>query len=95
MSKSKLVINLSGNGSVKEVYPDPYNQTYDSHLITHDQPKTVQRVALCGLHEFVKQNPSYSDIDFSVLQDFLNAYVSAGTKGRCDRVRWNSKSYPD
>jgi len=95
MSTSKLVISLQGSGAVREVYPDPYGQTYDCHLIHSQQPKTVQRLAFEALKEFVKINPDHADMPFSALTEFLDLHVAAGSKGRWKRVSWNSKSYPD
>lgn len=95
MSNSTLRIDFQYGGSVREIYPDPYNQTYDSHLIHSKNPKTVQKFALEGLREFVKTVPDYSSLPFSAVCGFVNGYVSSATKGRWTRVLWNSKSYPD
>jgi len=95
MNIPKLAISFNYNGSVKEVYPDPYGQTYESHLICSKNPKAVQRAAINGLRAFVEMHPDYSNMSFSTLTDFLNDYVSQATRGRWTSVRWNSKSYPD
>ena len=95
MSTSKLVISLQGGGVVREVYPDPYGQTYDCHLIHSQQPKTVQKLAFEALKEFVKTYPDYANMSFSAVTDFLDLHVAAGSKGRWKHVSWNSKSYPD
>jgi len=92
---SKLAISLQYAGSVKEIYPDPYGQSYDSHLICSKNPKAVQRAAMEGLREFVKLYPNHSEVSFSTLTNFLDSYVGSATKGRWTHVRWNSKSYPD
>lgn len=83
-------IQVRDNG-FKEIYPDPYNQTYDSYLIDHRNPKTVQALAMRALGQLQgKMGLSYSDV-----VDFVNNYVAENTKGRWTRVIWNSKSYPD
>jgi hypothetical protein len=92
---STLRIDVQHGGSVRVVYPDPYGQTYDSHLICSKNPKTVQRAALSGLRAFVEMHPDYSSLEFSAVYNFLNDYVSKATLGRWKSVRWNSKSYPD
>jgi hypothetical protein len=94
-SQTTLAINLDYGGNVKEVYPDPYNQTYDSHIIDSRQPKTVQRFALEALRLFVKENPNYRGMSFGDVAKFLGDYVSQKTGGKWSYVRWNSKSYPD
>lgn len=98
MSISKLLISLDYSGSVREVYPDPYGQTYDCHLIDSRNPKTVQKFALEGLREFVKvmtELGGYDHASFSEVASWIDAYVSRKTNGRWTSVRWNSKSYPD
>lgn len=99
MSNSKLRIEFQYGGSVREIYPDPYGQTYDSHLICSKNPKTVQKFALDGLRAFVECNPYCEGDDhgvtFYTVYDFVNAYVAEKSKGRWKTVRWNSKSYPD
>lgn len=96
MSNSKLRIEFQYGGSVREIYPDPYGQTYDSHLICSKNPKTVQKFALDGLRAFVEAElGDVSDATFYTVYDFVNGYVSEKSKGRWKSVRWNSKSYPD
>lgn len=95
MSNSKLVISFQYGASVRVVYPDPYGQTYDSHLICSKNPKTVQRYAVEGLRAFVKSVPDHQSLSFWKVSEFVNGYVNEATKGRWTSVRWNSKSYPD
>lgn len=98
MSMSTLSISLDYGGTVREIYPDPYGQTYDCHLIDSRNPKTVQHYALEGLREFVKvltELGGYDHASFSEVRSFVNNYVNRKTIGRWKYVSWNSKSYPD
>ena len=83
-------VQLRDNG-YKVIYPDPYGQTYDSYLIDHKNPKTVQALAMRALAD-LRNKPGLTSWE---VEDYVNKYVAENTKGRWSYVIWNSKSYPD
>ena len=80
-----------GSPGYRVVYPDPYNQTYDSCLIGHLNPKTVIRLGTEAL-TLLQRRPN---LDKKTVVDFVNQYVAEKSNGKWTRVSWNCKSYPD
>jgi hypothetical protein len=69
--------------------PGADSQTYDSHLICSTNGKKVTRLA----QEALKSLASQTSLSVSEVQQAVNVYVLE--HGAKQRVRWNSKSYPD
>lgn len=89
----KVQIYDDGQG-FKEIFPDPYNQTYDSHLLAGaGNGKTVEKLAAAALKELMPRQSTLGALD---VFRFVDEYVMKRAKGKLARaVRWNSKSYPD
>ena len=89
---SHIEITLGyGYPGFRVVYPDPYNQTYDSCLIGSPNPKTVVRLGTEAL-KLLERKPN---LDRKTVVDFVNQYVAEKSGGKWTRVSWNCKSYPD
>jgi hypothetical protein len=70
--------------------PGADSQTYDSHLICSTNGKRVTRLAQEALKSLAADGKS---LTVSEVQQAVNTYVLG--HGATQRVRWNSKSYPD
>jgi hypothetical protein len=94
-SGGKVAIYDDGGG-FKEIFPDPYNQTYDSHLLAGaGNSKTVEKLAAEKLRVLAKMRDLSTMTALDVFRE-VDDYVMKHAKGKLARaVRWNSKSYPD
>jgi hypothetical protein len=80
-------------GNFKVVYPDPYNQTYDSYIL-HRNPAKVNKVAVEALKSLEKAwNPGMFP-NASAIMKFVDTWVTKAL-GKEVHVHWTSKSYPD
>ena len=80
-------------GGFKEIFPDPYGQTYDSHLLAGAKNgKTVERLATAALREL---KPKQAELTASAVFTLVDEYVMKHGGKTARAVRWNSKSYPD
>lgn len=92
-ASGKVQIFDDGSG-FREIFPDPYNQTYDTHLLAGaGNSKTIERLATAALMQLRDKQGGMSASDVFT---FVDDYVKKHAKGKLARsVRWNSKSYPD